>query len=78
MTMGEWKVKAATEMKTYLKEKINYPNCDPKLVLQHLLPMWQMLEKKGLVLKGQTYEAFARQGHHKYMEMEMRRILGLQ
>lgn len=77
MTLPEWKIRAVAEMRTYLKNTINYPNCDPKLVLAHLLPMWQLLEKKGLVLKGQTYEMFAREGHHKYMEMEMRRILGI-
>jgi hypothetical protein len=72
----EQKAQVIAEMRNYLTKNLGYPNCNPKVILQHLLPMWQELEKKGLV-KGITYEHFAKTGHQKYMEYEMRRIMGI-
>ena len=77
----EWAAKASPILKVYLNQTIGYPNCDPRLILNLLPQMWNLLVERGMIVEGMTYDSFVYHAQAQYMKGEMQteinRILGL-
>jgi len=72
---AEWQGKASKVLKNYLFLTINYPNCDNREILNHLVQMWNELIHNKLIMPGMTFEMFASKAQEHYLKAELDRMM---
>jgi hypothetical protein len=69
--------KARPIWQAFMKKTVNWPDCTNAAMMNQIGPLWAEFVSQGLVLEGMTFPMFVEHAHNKYMEAEMRRIMGI-
>lgn len=71
----KYKEDVSKALKEHLTTK-EWPNMHPQLVLNELVNMWRVLDEKGLIQHGMTYQRFSQIAHSEFVNFQLRQHFG--
>lgn len=72
----KYKEDVTKALKEYLTTK-GWPNLHPQLMLNELPQMWRVMDEKGLIQYGMTYQRFSQIAHEQFINFQLRQHFGV-
>lgn len=68
--LTQYKKEVMEALEAHLKTK-GYPNMQPQQILNELPNLWRVMDEKGLIRYGLTYQAFSTIAHQRFVQFQM-------